>query len=97
MFYFYLSLVVACTLEAIFQTHHRGFQSCIQVIFVGFFMFAGCAYILFQALLIIVSLFKITTGRVGGWAVTARSKKAAEKSIEASEAGKVEESAIATV
>merc|ERR1712228_785094 len=75
MFYFYLSIVVSCALEAIFQIHHRGMQSFIQVFFVGFFMFAGAAYILFQAFLIIVSLFKIATGRVGGWAVTARGKQ----------------------
>jgi cellulose synthase/poly-beta-1,6-N-acetylglucosamine synthase-like glycosyltransferase len=74
MFYFYLSLVISCTMEAIFQIRHRGVQSFIQVFFVGVFMFAGCAYILFQALLIIVSLFKIGTGRVGGWAITARGK-----------------------
>merc|ERR1712146_63593 len=74
MFYFYLSLVISCTLEAIFQIHHRGLQSFIQVFFVGLFMFCGCAYILFQALLIIVSLFKIGTGRVGGWAITVRGK-----------------------
>jgi len=42
------------------------------VIFVALFMGAGCFYIVFQAVLIIVSLFKISTGTVGGWAVTAR-------------------------
>merc|ERR1712080_755929 len=72
MFYFYLTLLVGCTLEAICQTRHRGLQSWIQVPFVTFFMFAGCVYIVFQALLIVVSMFKICTGRVGGWVVTAR-------------------------
>jgi cellulose synthase/poly-beta-1,6-N-acetylglucosamine synthase-like glycosyltransferase len=72
MFYFYITLLVSCTLEAIFQTHHRGCQSWIQVLFVALFMFAGCLYIIFQASLIVVSLFKIGTGTVGGWVVTAR-------------------------
>jgi len=72
MFYFYMILFACCMLEAVLQTHHRGFQSWIQVIFVALFMGAGCFYIVFQAVLIIVSLFKISTGTVGGWAVTAR-------------------------
>jgi len=72
MFYFYLTLVAGCILEAACQTHHRRFQSWIQVIFVAIFMAAGFFYILFQAVLITVSLFKISTGTVGGWVVTAR-------------------------
>jgi cellulose synthase/poly-beta-1,6-N-acetylglucosamine synthase-like glycosyltransferase len=72
MFYFYIILVISCTLESIFQTHHRGCQSWIQVLFVGLFMGVGFFYIVFQAGLIIVSLFKIGTGTVGGWVVTAR-------------------------
>lgn len=72
MFYFYLTLVAGCILEAACQTHHRRFQSWIQVIFVALFMAAGFFYILFQAVLIAVSLFKISTGTVGGWVVTAR-------------------------
>jgi len=72
MFYFFLTLVVGGTLEAIFQTHHRGLQSWMQVPFVTLFMVAGCVYIVLQTLLVVVSLFKISTGRVGGWVVTAR-------------------------
>jgi cellulose synthase/poly-beta-1,6-N-acetylglucosamine synthase-like glycosyltransferase len=73
MLYFYLMLLTGCTLEAILQTHHRGCQSWIQVLFVAIFMGAGFFYVLFQALLIAVSLFRISTGTVGGWTVTARS------------------------
>jgi len=36
------------------------------------FMGAGFLYIVFQAILIVVSLYKISTGTVGGWVVTAR-------------------------
>lgn len=72
MFYCYICLLVSCTLEAIFQTHHRGCQSWIQVIFVVLFMTVGCLYMIFQALLICISLFRIGTGTVGGWAITAR-------------------------
>jgi cellulose synthase/poly-beta-1,6-N-acetylglucosamine synthase-like glycosyltransferase len=72
MFYFFLILFLGCMLEAAFQTHHRGCQSWIQVIFVCFFMGVGAFYIIFQAYLIIVSLFRIGTGTVGGWVVTAR-------------------------
>jgi len=72
MSYFYTLLFVCCVLEAVFQTHHRGCQSWIQVIFVALFMGFGWAYVCIQALLIIVSLLKIGTGTVGGWAVTAR-------------------------
>merc|ERR1711988_208500 len=75
MFYFYVTLVLCVTCEAIFQIGHRGSQSIIQVFFVAIFMAAGCFYILFQAGLIVVSLFKIATGRVGGWVVTARGKQ----------------------
>jgi len=72
MFYFYLTLFAGCTLEAILQTRHRGCQSWIQVAFVALFMGAGFFYIVIQAVLIVVSLFKISTGTVGGWVVTAR-------------------------
>jgi cellulose synthase/poly-beta-1,6-N-acetylglucosamine synthase-like glycosyltransferase len=72
MFYFFLILFLGCVLEAAFQTHHRRCQSWIQVIFVALFMGVGCLYIVFQACLICVSLFRIGTGTVGGWVVTAR-------------------------
>lgn len=72
MFYFYLFLIIGSVLEAVIQTHHRGCQSWIQVLFVAIFMGAGFFYIIFQALLIIISMFKISTGTVGGWVVTAR-------------------------
>jgi len=72
MSYFYTLLFVSCVLEAVFQTRHRGCQSWIQVIFVALFVGFGWAYICTQALLIVVSMFKIGTGTVGGWVVTAR-------------------------
>lgn len=72
MFYFYITLVISCILEAIFQTHHRGSQSWIQVIFVALFMIGGFFYIIFQAALIMGSLYKIGTGRDGEWVVTKR-------------------------
>lgn len=75
LFYFYLTMLAGSTLEAMFQTHHRGLQSWLQVPFVMFFMWAGCVYVLFQFLLIQVSLFRIFTGRVGGWVVTKRAGK----------------------
>jgi len=86
MFYFYMILFASSVLEAVFQTRHRGCQSWIQVIFVALFMGAGCFYIVFQALLIAVSLFRISTGTVGGWVVTARKtqKNAAQIQIPAS-------------
>jgi len=86
MFYFYLTLVGGCVIEAVFQTHHRGKKSWIQVIFVAIFMAAGFFYILIQAMLITVSLFKISTGTVGGWVVTARSAKKTESETPAGEA-----------
>jgi cellulose synthase/poly-beta-1,6-N-acetylglucosamine synthase-like glycosyltransferase len=72
LFYFSLVLVVGCFVEAMFQVHHRGAQSLIQALFVALFMGAGVLYIAFQGCLIVVSLFKIGTGTVGGWTVTAR-------------------------
>jgi len=72
MFYFFMMLCASCVIEAMFQTRHRGCQSWIQVIFVAAFMGLGWLYIIFQAVLIIMSLFKIATGTVGGWVVTAR-------------------------
>merc|ERR1712061_594693 len=68
----YAIFLAGCFLEAIFQTHHRGSQSWIQVLFVARFMSAGFCYMIIQALMIILSLFKIATGTVGGWVVTAR-------------------------
>jgi len=72
MFYCYIALGASCILEAMLQTRHRGAQSWIQVLFVALFMFLGCLYIIFQATLICFSMFKIYTGTVGGWVVTAR-------------------------
>jgi len=103
MFYFYMILFASCVLEAVFQIRHRGLQSCIQVIFVALFMGVGFLYLIFQALLITVSLFKISTGRVGGWVVTARkAQKPAKETDQATdlqaasgEADKGEESAAA--
>jgi cellulose synthase/poly-beta-1,6-N-acetylglucosamine synthase-like glycosyltransferase len=91
MFYFYMMLFASCVLEAMFQTRHRGWQSWIQVIFVGIFMGAGFVYIIFQAILITMSLFKIGTGTVGGWVVTAR--KAQNPSAQKEEAARDEEAA----
>jgi hypothetical protein len=84
MLYFYITLAVSCTLEAVFQVRHRGRQSCIQVFFVTLFMLAAFVYVLFQALLIAVSMYKICTGTVGGWAVTARNvqKPLSEEAVE---------------
>jgi cellulose synthase/poly-beta-1,6-N-acetylglucosamine synthase-like glycosyltransferase len=87
MFYFYITMVASCILEAIFQTRHRGCQSWIQVIFVAIFMAAGFFYIIIQALLITVSMFKINSGTVGGWVVTARSKQQPALQMKASAGG----------
>jgi cellulose synthase/poly-beta-1,6-N-acetylglucosamine synthase-like glycosyltransferase len=75
MFYFYLMIFCGSTLEALMQMGHRGCQSIIQVFFVALFMVAGAFYVVFQTCLIIVSLFKIRTGTVGGWVVTARNSQ----------------------
>jgi cellulose synthase/poly-beta-1,6-N-acetylglucosamine synthase-like glycosyltransferase len=72
LFYFYLILFLSSTVEAMLQTHHRGYQSWIQVTFVALFMGFGWLYIVFQASLIMVSFVRIGTGTVGGWIVTAR-------------------------
>jgi cellulose synthase/poly-beta-1,6-N-acetylglucosamine synthase-like glycosyltransferase len=94
MFYFYLAIAAGCTLEAIFQIHHRGWQSALQVIFVFIFMFGICLYVIFQLVLILVSLFKIATGTVGGWAVTVRSVQKSSTQAQQS-SSKVESPAVA--
>jgi hypothetical protein len=71
--YLYFMLVTCCVFEACYQTEHRGLQSWLQVISVFVFMLAGPCNMFLQAMLIVVSLFKISTGTVRGWAVTARS------------------------
>lgn len=72
--YFFIILILLALTEATLQTHHRGCQSWIQVIFVVIFLLLGPLYVIFQALLIVTSMFKIATGTVGGWYVTTRSK-----------------------
>lgn len=62
------------TVEAICQTQHRGRQSWIQVFFVFLVSspFGFAAFFAFNFLQQIVSCFKICTGTVSGWEVTAR-------------------------
>jgi len=67
------------TLEAVFQIPHRGKQSCIQVLFVFIvaspFGFAG--FSAFNVAQQTVSFYRIFTGTVSGWEVTARGPAAA--------------------
>jgi cellulose synthase/poly-beta-1,6-N-acetylglucosamine synthase-like glycosyltransferase len=85
-------LVLACTtfmlvaffscviLEAICQTRHRGRQSWIQVFFVLLFLILGHFFVLFNAILISVSLWRNFTGALGTWTVTARSHSGSKNS-----------------
>merc|ERR1712159_609088 len=75
MLYFCSAMLFCGIVEALFQVHHRGMQSFIQVFFVGLFALLAPGYILFQAYLIAISLFRIATGRDGGWVVTVRTGK----------------------
>jgi len=72
MFLLPIGIAISWGMEAIFQIHHRGRQSFIQVFFVLLFWLLAPVYILFQCTLIATSLWKIATGRDGGWVVTAR-------------------------
>jgi cellulose synthase/poly-beta-1,6-N-acetylglucosamine synthase-like glycosyltransferase len=72
LFFLPIGIAISWTLEAIFQVHHRGMQSFIQVFYVFLFWLLAPLYITFQCVLITTSLFKIATGRDGGWVVTAR-------------------------
>mmetsp|Transcript_56275 Transcript_56275/g.89332 ORF Transcript_56275/g.89332 Transcript_56275/m.89332 type:complete len:567 (+) Transcript_56275:33-1733(+) len=64
-----------CTLvEAIAQTHHRGFDSWIQVLFVALFLNSVPFYILWMAFLSMLSLAKIVLGQVPEWVVTSRAE-----------------------
>jgi len=62
------------TLEAILQVKHRGRQSCIQVFFVFLVAspFGFASFFLFNLAQQAVSCYKISTGKVDGWEVTAR-------------------------
>jgi cellulose synthase/poly-beta-1,6-N-acetylglucosamine synthase-like glycosyltransferase len=75
LLYFCSAMLFCGIAEALFQVHHRGMQSFIQVFFVGLFALLAPGYILFQAYLIAISLFRIATGRDGGWVVTVRTGK----------------------
>jgi hypothetical protein len=68
----YMTVMVAVTLEAVFQTHHRGSQSWIQVLFVALFLAAGSFYTIYNFVLITSSLSSIASGTVGAWVVTER-------------------------
>lgn len=68
-------VVVCCILEAIFQSQHRGWQSLTHVFYVAVYLSLSAPCVALQTILVCVSLFKVTTGRVGTWVVTARSTK----------------------
>merc|ERR1719253_170516 len=67
-----ITIAFCCLSEAMFQTHHRGLQSWIQVIAVVAFVLVMPVHVFANTCMIVVSLWRITTGTVGGWAVTTR-------------------------
>merc|ERR1711972_664365 len=75
---------LCATLEAIVRIPHRGWQGLIQVFFVFLVAspFGFAAFFVLNFLLQVTSCFKLCTGRVSGWEVTARgpSKPAAADS-----------------
>jgi cellulose synthase/poly-beta-1,6-N-acetylglucosamine synthase-like glycosyltransferase len=72
VFFLPIGIAIAWNMEAIFQIHHRGKQSFIQVFFVLLFWLLAPVYIVFQCSLILTSFWKIANGLDGGWVVTAR-------------------------
>lgn len=68
----YLAIVVCCAVEALCQAHHRGRQSRVQVIFVLGYLLLSSPNAALQTILVMVSMWRIATGKVGGWVVTAR-------------------------
>jgi len=70
---YYVILAVCCMVESICQVQHRGYQSWIQVLFVAGYLCLNSQILMIQIALVSISMFKISTGRVGGWAVTTRS------------------------
>merc|ERR1711972_738608 len=65
---------LCATLEAIVRIPHRGWQGLIQVFFVFLVAspFGFAAFFVLSFLLQVTSCFKLCTGRVSGWEVTAR-------------------------
>merc|ERR1711972_1223317 len=65
---------LCATLEAIVRIPHRGWQGLIQVFFVFLVAspFGFAAFFVLNFMLQITSCFKLCTGRVSGWEVTAR-------------------------
>jgi len=68
----YVAIVACCAAEALCQVHHRGRQSQVQVFFVLGYLLLSSPCAALQTILVTVSMWRIATGKVGGWVVTAR-------------------------
>jgi cellulose synthase/poly-beta-1,6-N-acetylglucosamine synthase-like glycosyltransferase len=75
----WFAFALCCTSEAILQVRHRGRQSWLQIVFVMIFLLLGPAFVLFNATLIGVSIWRNCTGTIGSWAVTSRGPQKVEK------------------
>lgn len=78
----FLLFAASIFMEAVCQSDHRGVQSWIQVIFVVLYLSTGFLMAAFQAGLTILSLYKITSGNIGGWAVTERKPRSGTQTFE---------------
>mmetsp|Transcript_12046 Transcript_12046/g.21179 ORF Transcript_12046/g.21179 Transcript_12046/m.21179 type:complete len:567 (+) Transcript_12046:88-1788(+) len=69
----FFMIAACCILEALLQVHHRGRESAVQVFFVLFYLVFSAPCVLMQTVIVGVSLCNIASGKVGAWALTARS------------------------